>query len=128
MKLSICILPIAFATIALASQFELRLASGHFHDGELDQIFDNLAEQEKLVRSSRDLTWWNRYINHVHSVHPVNRRVTKTPSDGVNHLYRYLKKGNYSPKQIKEIIIAFNRLKAKQEKIRRQRMLKIMGY
>ena len=101
-----------------------------FLEAELQQIsdmidledygttFDAIAEQEELSRSSRDLIGWNRNVNHGFQI----RNQIKPASKQLDFI---LSTGDYS---VEEIMQAMNRIKARQERIRRMKMIRKLGY
>jgi len=130
MKLSIFVLP-ALAFGATFGRHSNQQSDNDFLEAELQQIsdmidledglaFDAIAEEE-LARSSRDLIGWNRNINHgfereqrMKSVRPASKQ-----------LDFILSTGNYS---VEDIIQAMNRIKARQNKIRRMQLIRNLGY
>ena len=132
MKISIFVLP-ALAFGATFGRYSNQQLDNDFLEAELQQIsdmidledygatFDEIAEQEELSRSSRDLIGWNRNVNH--GFEREQRMKSNRPAS--SQLDFILSTGNYS---VEEIIQAMNRIKARQEKIRRMKMIRKLGY
>ena len=99
-----------------------------FLDAELQELSnmidfeDALAEQEVLTRSSRSLIGWNRNINHGHQ---IAKRMNSSFKPATSQLEFLLSNGNYS---MDEIMQTMARIKARQDRIRRMKMARKMGY
>ena len=99
-----------------------------FLDAELQELSnmidfeDALAGQEVLTRSSRDLIGWNRNINHGHQ---IAKRMNSSFKPATSQLEFLLSNGNYS---MDEIMQTMAQIKARQDRIRRMKMARKMGY
>ena len=85
-----------------------------------DAAFPALTEQEELARSSRDLIGWNRYVNHGNQ---ITRRMSSKQAAS-SQLEFILRTGNYPV----NIMKALAKIKAQQTRLRRMKMIQILGY
>ena len=124
MKLSTLVFPaLAFGiTNNRRSIQDFDVVDNQFLKEFFDSTFDELADKESLNRSSRDPIGWNRNVNHgfereqrLRSNRPASNR---PPS---NELDFIINTGNYS---VDDIIEAMARIRARQERIRRMKLVR----